>query len=299
MELGNMIVGNSRGEYEVPRDETFEGPWERLCETLKIGYRGGPEDGCVVPETPDWFGVENHVFRIRTYDWDAECDCGVEDKMDRWFAANPHSPDCYQTEYHARLKSWEDHSGYTRAYDLAFGRNDDGAFPGMNAEIERPMAGVTVGIWTPRTDAAMEAYRKLSDRRRKIEAALFDKLCAKHGTDRQYGAAVHCTCGRDKRGDLFWQNIGGHKDECRFVQPNFLYKPTGFRLNWYKYPFRDSYMNQPLSGGEWSMIIDACIASAQSSQTPTSQGDAEGGVLGNSGINPKDPAVTNEAPNDR
>lgn len=262
MELGNMIFGNSRGEYPVPRTAAFEEPWREMHEALKISWRGEPEDGCLVPETTNWYGVENDVFRIRTYDWDAECDCGADAKMDAWHDANPHGPDCYQTELHARRKSWEDRSGYTAAHDLAFGQNDSGLFPGMNAEIEHPAPGVMVGIWTPRTDHAMEAWRQLSARRDKIENALYDELCTRHGLDRKYGCAVHCTCGRDTRAGIFWDNVGGHSSECRFVQPNFLYKPTGFSLNWYKYPFRDSYMSQPLKPKQWREMMRACVESA-------------------------------------
>ena len=43
--------------------------------------------------------------------------------------------------------------------------------------------------------------------------------------------------------------------------PNFLYKPTGFKIHWYKYPFRDSYMNQDLNREEILKIFDKCIHS--------------------------------------
>jgi hypothetical protein len=42
---------------------------------------------------------------------------------------------------------------------------------------------------------------------------------------------------------------------------NFSYKPTGFEIQWYKYPFRDSYMNQNLSSEEILGIFNKCIAS--------------------------------------
>jgi hypothetical protein len=263
MELGNMIFGNSRGEFPVPRDETFEEPWDKLCEALKINHRGYADDGCLVPEMTSWSGVENGTFSIRAYDWDAECDCGAKAKMDRWFGANPHGPECYQTELHARLKSWEGRSGYARAEALAFGDNDDGRpLPGMNMAREDVAPGVMFMSFAPRSDAAMEAYNKLRDRRGQVERKLFDELCSKHGVDRKFGCMVHCTCGRGARGDLFWQNVGGHADDCRLTQPNFLFKPTGFRLNWYKYPFRDSYMSDPLTPDQWREIMGACIASA-------------------------------------
>lgn len=295
MELGNMIFGNSRGEYPVPREATFEGPWENFCETLKINWRGYSDEGCLVPDMENWNGVENHVFRIRAYDWDAECDCGADDKMEAWFKKHPHSPDCYQTELRIRLKSWEDRSGYTAAHDRAFGRNDDGPLPGMNMEAEVVEPGVTFMTFVPRRDEAMRDYDKLSKRRRRVEEKLYDELCAKHGTDRRYGAAVHCTCGRDTRGDLYWQNLGGHKDECRFVQPNFLYKPTGFRMNWYKYPFRDSYMSEEISGEQWADILKHCIdAALQSRSEPQDAASDASQVLGQHGMNPNDQTSVQE-----
>lgn len=39
----------------------------------------------------------------------------------------------------------------------------------------------------------------------------------------------------------------GDDDALQAQMPNFLYKPTGFEIRWYKYPFRDSYMNKNLS----------------------------------------------------
>lgn len=41
-----------------------------------------------------------------------------------------------------------------------------------------------------------------------------------------------CTCDEDWAGN-------GHSAECGHSIPNFLYKPTGFSLNWYKYVGRD------------------------------------------------------------
>ena len=46
-------------------------------------------------------------------------------------------------------------------------------------------------------------------------------------------------------------------------EPNFQFKPTNFEIEWYKYPFRDSYMNQKLTLSElrhmWRLCIDSVI----------------------------------------
>ena len=54
---------------------------------------------------------------------------------------------------------------------------------------------------------------------------------------------------------------GDENDEDEVDAPNFLYKPTGFEIRWYKYPFRDSYMNQNLTDGEIIDIFNKCIES--------------------------------------
>ena len=40
--------------------------------------------------------------------------------------------------------------------------------------------------------------------------------------------------------------------------PNFVHKPTGFELQWYKYPLRDSYMNKNISFDELMEIMEDC-----------------------------------------
>ena len=39
---------------------------------------------------------------------------------------------------------------------------------------------------------------------------------------------------------------------------NFVYKPTNFQIQWYKYPLRDSYMNQDISVEQFKEIIENC-----------------------------------------
>lgn len=51
---------------------------------------------------------------------------------------------------------------------------------------------------------------------------------------------------------------GEHVEGCPCMRHNFVYKPTGFAIDWYKYPFRDSYMNQNLSKKEIQVIWTYC-----------------------------------------
>lgn len=43
--------------------------------------------------------------------------------------------------------------------------------------------------------------------------------------------------------------------------PNFVYKPTGFELSWYKYALRDSYMNQDVSFAQLDEMLRKCCES--------------------------------------
>jgi hypothetical protein len=69
-----------------------------------------------------------------------------------------------------------------------------------------------------------------------------------------------CTCGFEEKYDKFVEEHP-HTAECLLVKPNFLYKPTGYEINWYKYPLRDSYANKKLSFRQFSEMVDACIKS--------------------------------------
>lgn len=53
----------------------------------------------------------------------------------------------------------------------------------------------------------------------------------------------------------------GEDDNEEASLPNFHYKPTDFRIDWYKYAFRDSYMNQDLSESEVREIFKKCAES--------------------------------------
>lgn len=76
------------------------------------------------------------------------------------------------------------------------------------------------------------------------------------------GYAAMCNCDYSDRWDEFMKT-NGHSKDCPIVKPNFLYKPTDFEIQWYKYPFRDSYTNQPITLDEFRVIIDSCIKSVK------------------------------------
>ena len=47
-------------------------------------------------------------------------------------------------------------------------------------------------------------------------------------------------------------------DDDEAALPNFLYKPTGYELRWYKYPLRDAYANKQLAFDQFKAMLDEC-----------------------------------------
>ena len=54
--------------------------------------------------------------------------------------------------------------------------------------------------------------------------------------------------------DTIWDDKGNYK-------PNFIYKPDGFRMCWYKYPLRSCFANRNIEFDEFSKMVDACVKS--------------------------------------
>jgi len=72
MELGNLVYGNSRGKYSVPRTKELYIEFVRLF------------DACEPTRDNSWreYGIEfeNDVFEVMPYWW-GECTCGLDGKQ--------------------------------------------------------------------------------------------------------------------------------------------------------------------------------------------------------------------------
>ena len=89
-----------------------------------------------------------------------------------------------------------------------------------------------------------------------------EELCKRFDMSYPAGADFHCTCDyKDRWAQFLAEN--NHKADCPIIQHNFEYKPTGFCLDWYKYPLRDSYMNQDITPKEFRGIIFKCLESIE------------------------------------
>jgi len=232
MELGNAVFGNSRGEFPIERGAGFEEELFRLFNAYAPDRDNSWRE----------YGVEfeNDVFMVFPYYW-GECTCGFDD----YEFTEKHSANCYQTELEKeKLKNgWiKGKYGFLKYAGGGLKFGDD---PGKSWEIEQQK-----------------------------EREIIKKLYKKRGWDTKsknwwHGCAVRCDCDYNERYEKWLKKIGypdGHKKDCLLVKPNFLYKPTGFQIQWYKYPLRDSYSNQPITLKEFREIINECIKSLKSKQ---------------------------------
>lgn len=172
------------------------------------------------------YGVEfsNAVFAMFPFYW-GECECGWDAKA-ATLDDLAHDPDCYQTELEARR--------------LAAG------------------LGYDQDTWLPRTPGL--AY----DETRVREDALYRELTGKYGLS-MHGCAVHCTCSWKARWQVQFDaaKLGpeGHAESCPTVRPNFLHKPTGLQIDWYKWIGRDMEYRPKPSAREWRRVFAECVAS--------------------------------------
>lgn len=245
MELGNMVFGNSRGEYPMPRGVGYEEELERLFKKIDPKYFREVE-------------FENETFSVFPYYW-GDCTCGFDD----YGFGEPHGEQCYQTELDAALARWDEENGYSYIEKILWGTSS--LMPGFEAKETRVEPGMTLLEFRPRRDEVMERWHELRRKRYKFGDELYKQLTKKYGLPMQ-GCAVHCTCDFDERYARWLVSIGypeGHKSDCLLVKPNFLYKPSGYSLKWYKYPLRDSYANRKMTLPEFKEMIDECIKSVQ------------------------------------
>jgi len=81
-----------------------------------------------------------------------------------------------------------------------------------------------------------------------------------------YGLGGEFGYGVDFENDVFMMHhfCWCEKDDCDWCnrsKPNFLYKPNGFEVTWYKWIGRDTHYSQDLDGNAWKRIFDECVAS--------------------------------------
>lgn len=92
---------------------------------------------------------------------------------------------------------------------------------------------------------------------------IIDAVCAEMGLDPHFGRAVHCTCDYDTRYQA-WSDVHDHDPACGIARPNFLHKPSGTRVDWYKYIGRGMEVDLR---GDWRTILQECVASLSNAES--------------------------------
>lgn len=238
MEFGNMIFGNSRGEFPVSRSAGYYEELIRLFEAY------APARVNFWREYGEEF--ENDVFSVFPYFW-GTCECGYDEKEHQWSKENKHEESCYQTALKNAKEDW-------------LAEHPEPLAQMMNVSQEEIEPGVMIITSEPAYSPSAGRWREWSKKRGIAFDQIYDKLCAEFEVDRDFGCAVHCTCDFEERWAAFCKE-NYHDPQCPIVKPNFLHKPSGFNISWYKYCLRDSYMNEDLSVKEFAKIIDDCIES--------------------------------------
>lgn len=243
-----MFFGAAHGHFSLPDwvEDMFVGilrEWERVF--WNINQQSWEDNR----DAPHRIGT---VF-YRPYCW-GDCNCGFEarwsEKDAAWCEQHKHAPTCYQTELHARMEAYDNGpSRYAEINRRAFG-DDHSIMSGFDWEHDSPMPGVVTSVGSARKDDAMEAWRMADDARGEFESALYDELCTKHGVDREYGAAVHCTCDYERLRHE-WCQTDDHAQDCQIVVPNFGIDGDPVEIRWYKYPGRGMSVNVQLTTDDW------------------------------------------------
>lgn len=115
--------------------------------------------------------------------------------------------------------------------------------------------------------------------------------CAKYGTNVETDIFAmrrfywgDCTCGADDASSEAHEEP--HKKDCALVLPNFLYKPTGFALEWYKYigrgmevktdaPLPSDFMDRIFATHPKGMTLQQAIAETERQEEQTAMSFAK------------------------
>lgn len=220
-------------------------------------YGLGGENGYSVDfETP--------VFIMRRFYW-GDCDCGADERLEEWHAANPHADDCFQVELARRHADYDESSGYN-ALNAATSVSDRMETKEENVTVDvgvQKLTFVSISSWrTLKGEAAHKAWSKAYDKRGKAHDKITRQFYVERGMKPERSVWC-CTCGTHERAMVA---DTGHRPECALELPNFEYKPTGFKAEWYKWIGRDNKLSgDPPPIAE---ILAACIASLPSAPSP-------------------------------
>lgn len=175
-------------------------------------------------EWADKYGTEyeDDTILIRPDYMDAECDCGRSAEYEK--AGIECKRTCYWRAAHrASDKARKPHR---KRIDALLRQRDK--FPPFDKRAEPIQAKINAE----------------SDKERRAQDAVLKALCKKYCIpwNKGWGCLAHCSCGAEEANKKWWAEHP-HAERCPVVLPNFWHKPTGFKLEWYKYIGRDMEIN--------------------------------------------------------
>jgi hypothetical protein len=125
-----------------------------------------------------------------------------------------------------------------------------------SVELADPKSKATITIVQPHGAEGRESAHDLLEAglRAIAEAASSDKdgWAEKYGANYENETFTMCT--------FCWCD-GDNCPSCSGAVPNFLYKPTGFTVTWYKYIGRSMELSEELSAKQLAVIVYDCLRS--------------------------------------
>lgn len=231
-ELGNLVMGNSRETYNFPsRSIVDSNSWQELMDLLKAeDYHATFSNSEALPF--DYTGdggikiVKDNqvVFEIHPYYW-GDCTCGAEE-------VNEKLDELRRKEIFTD-DEWELYMTFEDWCD-----NDCPASI-LNINTEEKTEEELLKLCTCGT---VQKNIELRKKKEKIKNK------------------IHKYEDREKN------EFVPHDESCLLVRHNFIWHPkqeNEFWIDWYKYPFRDSHMNQEKTEEEILAIFDKCYEIAK------------------------------------
>lgn len=103
-EIGQAVFGAAYSQYEVP-DFMIAGLKYLACEIERVEWNKTQEKyDAPIHNNGGYFKTD--VFEIRAYQW-GECNCGFEEKANKWYDKNNHRKSCYQIAYNKLNKKYK------------------------------------------------------------------------------------------------------------------------------------------------------------------------------------------------
>lgn len=226
-ELGNLMFGNSRGNYNFPDRELANNEyWEKLFNYMDNKY--SDSDEFIYTERGNDLANPNFGEVLFTYMpyWWGDCTCGADDKneiLDAELRKN-----IFTKEEEDILDSYDD---ICNENCPAWKRELEGSKENEIPEEELDKL-CTCGV--RKANKILHEKKKALSSKLKIYTNLFDARAKSHSKD------------------------------CKLVQHNFVYHPDKedrLEIDWYKYPFRDSHTNRAISSEEFIEIVKDCLES--------------------------------------